>query len=143
MFGMGRILAIDYGNKRVGLAVSDPQQIIAGKLDTVATHTIWDFLQEYFQKEQVDEVVVGYPLQLNNTASEAVVYINPFLKKFKMIYPDLKLELIDERFTSRLAAMTMLEGGLKKKDRQNKGMVDAISATIILQSYMERKRNTL
>ncbi len=143
MFGMGRILAIDYGNKRVGLAVSDPQQIIAGKLDTVATHTIWDFLQEYFQKEQVDEVVVGYPLQLNNTASEAVVYINPFLRKFKMIYPDLKLELIDERFTSRLAAMTMLEGGLKKKDRQNKGMVDAISATIILQSYMERKRNTL
>jgi putative holliday junction resolvase len=87
--------------------------------------------------------VVGYPRKLNNTASEAVVYINPFLKKFKMIYPDLKLELIDERFTSKLAAMTMLEGGLKKKDRQNKEMVDAISATIILQSYMEQKRNKL
>jgi putative holliday junction resolvase len=140
---MGRILAIDYGNKRVGLAVSDPQKIIAGKLDTVPTHTIWDFLREYFIKEQVDEVVVGYPRKLNNTASEAVVYINPFLKKFKMIYPDLKLELIDERFTSKLAAMTMLEGGLKKKDRQNKEMVDAISATIILQSYMEQKRNKL
>jgi putative holliday junction resolvase len=140
---MGRILAIDYGKKRVGLAVSDPQKIIAGKLDTVSTHTIWDFLREYFQKEQVDEVVVGYPRKLNNTASEAVVYINPFLKKFRMIYPDLKLELIDERFTSKLAAMTMLEGGLKKKDRQNKEMVDAISATIILQSYMEQKRNKL
>jgi putative holliday junction resolvase len=140
---MGRILAIDYGKKRVGLAVSDPQQIIAGKLDTVATHTIWDFLQEYFNKEQVDEVVVGYPRKLNNTASEAVVYINPFLKKFKMNYPDLKLELVDERFTSRMASMAMLEGGMKKKDRRNKEIVDAISATILLQSYMEQKRNKL
>jgi len=138
---MGRILAIDYGKKRVGLAVSDPQKIIAGKLDTVATQTIWNFLQEYFQKEEVDEVVVGYPRKLNNTASEAVVYINPFLKKFKMNYPDLKLELVDERFTSRMASMAMLEGGMKKKDRRNKEIVDAISATIILQSYMEQKRN--
>jgi putative holliday junction resolvase len=140
---MGRILAIDYGKKRVGLAVSDPQKIIAGKLDTVATVTIWDFLQEYFQREEVDEVVVGYPRKLNNTASEAVVYINPFLKKFKMNYPDLKLELVDERFTSRMALMAMLEGGMKKKDRRNKEIVDAISATILLQSYMEQKRNKL
>jgi putative holliday junction resolvase len=138
---MGRILAIDYGNKRVGLAVSDPQKIIAGKLDTVATHTIWTFLQEYFQKEEVDEVVIGYPRKLNNTASEAVVYINPFIKRFKMNYPDLKLELVDERFTSRMASMAMLEGGMKKKDRRNKEIVDAISATILLQGYMEQKRN--
>ncbi len=138
---MGRILAIDYGKKRVGLAVSDPQQLIANKLTTVATTDLWRFLQSYFQKEQVDEVVVGYPLQLNNTPSEAVVYIDPFLKRFKRSYPGICLELIDERFTSGMAFKAMIEGGVKKMARRNKEMVDAISATIILQSYMEQKRN--
>ena len=138
---MGRILAIDYGKKRVGLAVSDPQQIIANKLATVATHTIWDFLQTYFRNQQVDEVVIGYPLQMNNTASEAVVYINPFIKKFKTKFPGIPLETTDERFTSKMAFQTMIEGGIKKMARRNKEMVDAISATIILQSYMEQKRN--
>jgi putative holliday junction resolvase len=138
---MGRILAVDYGKKRVGLAVSDPNKMIAGKLATIATHEIWDFLHKYIQQEQVDEVVVGYPVQLNNQPSEAVVYINPFLKKFSKMYPDIKLETIDERFTSRMAIMAMIEGGMKKKDRQKKDIVDAVSATIILQSYMERKRN--
>ncbi|MDD2381550.1 MAG: Holliday junction resolvase RuvX [Mariniphaga sp.] len=137
---MGRILAIDYGRKRVGLAVSDPQQIIANKLATVATHSLWDFLQSYFHQEQIDEVVVGYPLQMNNNASEAVLYVNPFIKQFKAKYPEVKLELVDERFTSKMAFQTMIDGGLKKKARQNKAMVDAISATIILQSYMEKKR---
>lgn len=140
---MGRILAIDYGRKRVGLAVSDPQRIIAGKLATVETNSIWDFLKEYFEKEQVDEVVIGYPRQLNNTASEAVVYINPFIRKFRTAYPDIRLETIDERFTSRMASMAMIEGGVKKMGRRNKEMVDAISATIILQGYMEQKRNGL
>lgn len=134
-------MAVDYGKKRVGLAVSDPQQIIANKLATVATHTLWDFLKSYFQNEQVDEVVVGYPRQLNNKPSEAVVYINPFLKKFKEKYPEVVIEIIDERFTSQMAMQTMIDGGVKKMGRRNKALVDAISATIILQSYMEQKRN--
>ncbi len=140
---MGRILAIDYGRKRVGLAVSDPQKIIANKLATVATHTLWDFLQTYFINQQVEEVVVGYPLQMNNTASEAVVYINPFLKKFKERYPEIKLEIVDERFTSKMAQRAMIDGGLKKSTRRNKELVDSISATIILQGYMEQRRNRI
>ena len=137
---MGRILAIDYGRKRVGLAVSDPARIIATKLAIVPTHALWDYLATYMAVEQVDEVVVGYPLQMNNTASEAVVYINPFLKKFRQKYPGMKLELADERFTSKMAERTMIDGGMKKMARRNKEMVDAISATIILQSYMEQQR---
>ena len=137
---MGRILAIDYGKKRVGLAVSDPGKIIANKLTTISTPSIWDFLKTYFSTEQVDIVIVGYPLQMNNTASEAVVFINPFLKKFKEKYPDIKLELADERFTSKLAERTIIEGGIKKMARRNKELVDSISATIMLQSYMEQLR---
>ena len=133
---MARILAIDYGRKRVGLAVTDPLQIIANRLTTVSTHTIWDFLKEYFQKENVETVVVGYPKQMNNEASEAVRYINPFLKKFQKTYPNLKLEIIDERFTSKMAFQTMIDSGLSKKKRQNKALVDEISATIILQTYL-------
>jgi putative Holliday junction resolvase len=138
---MARILAIDFGRKRVGLAVTDPGQIIASKLTTVPTHTIWDFLKDYFLKEAVESVVVGYPKQMNNEASEAVRYINPFLKKFQKIYPDMKLEIMDERFTSKMAFQTMIDGGLKKHKRRDKAMVDAISATIILQDYLEYKRN--
>ena len=138
---MARILCIDYGRKRVGLAVTDPGQIIANRLTTVPTHTLWDFLKSYFEKEEVETLVVGYPRQMNNEASEAVRYINPFLKKFQNVYPTIKLELFDERFTSKMAFQTMIDGGLKKKQRQNKAMVDAISATIILQNYLEQKRN--
>ena len=138
---MARILCIDYGRKRVGLAVTDPGQIIANRLTTVPTHTLWDFLKSYFEKEEVETLVVGYPRQMNNEASEAVRYINPFLKKFQNVYPTVKLELFDERFTSKMAFQTMIDGGLKKKQRQNKAMVDAISATIILQNYLEQKRN--
>jgi len=137
---MGRILAIDYGRKRVGLAVTDPTQTIANRLTTVATHTLWNFLEEYFQKENVETVIVGYPKQMNNQASEAVTYINPFLKKFQLTYPDMHLEITDERFTSKMAFQTMIDGGVKKQKRQNKAMVDAISATIILQNYLEQKR---
>jgi len=138
---MARILSIDYGRKRVGLAVTDPGQIIANRLTTVATHTIWEFLKTYFEKEKVETIVVGYPRQMNNEASEAVRYINPFLKKFQKVYPEIKVELIDERFTSKLAFQTMIDGGLKKKQRQDKAMVDAVSATIILQNYLELQRN--
>ena len=137
---MARILSIDYGRKRVGLAVTDPGQIIANGLDTIPTHTIWDFLKVYFEKESVETVVVGYPKQMNNEASEAVRYINPFLKKFQKVYPEIKLEILDERFTSKMAFQTMIDGGLKKQQRQNKALVDKISATIILQSYLEKKR---
>ncbi len=138
---MGRILSIDYGKKRVGIAVTDPGQIIASRLTTVATHTVWDFLQTYFQQEEVELVVVGYPRQLNNKASESVRYINPFLKRFQKIYPELKLEIFDERFTSKMAFQTMIDGGVKKQKRRDKAMIDGISATIILQGYLEQQRN--
>ncbi|WP_167619909.1 Holliday junction resolvase RuvX [Maribellus sediminis] len=138
---MARILCLDYGRKRVGVAVTDPGQIIANRLTTVATHTLWDFLKEYFAKEKVETLVVGYPRQMNNEASESVRYINPFLKKFQKDYPDIRLELFDERFTSKMAFQTMIDGGLKKKQRQDKAMVDAVSATIILQGFLEQQRN--
>ena len=138
---MARILAIDYGRKRTGIAVSDPLQIIANRLTTIPTHNIWEFLEKYFQNEEVEIVVVGYPKQMNNEASEAVKYINPFLKKFRIKYPGIKLEILDERFTSKMAFQTMIDGGLKKQKRQDKALIDSISATIILQSYMEKNRH--
>ena len=137
---MGRILAIDYGKKRVGLAVTDPMKIIAGKLTTIPSHQIFDFLKEYFLKEDVEKIIIGYPLQMNNEASEAVVYINPFLRRFQKLYPDMPIEQVDERFSSKMAFQTMIDAGLKKKDRQNKGMIDAVSATILLQSYLEQQK---
>lgn len=140
---MGRILAIDYGRKRTGLAVTDPLRIIATRLTTIPTHTLWDFLKDYFNKEKVDIVVVGYPKQLNNEASEAVTFINPFLKKFQMVYPGVQLELTDERFTSKLAFQAMIDGGVKKEKRKDKAMVDGISATIILQGYLEQLKNKI
>lgn len=137
---MGRILAIDYGKKRVGLAVTDPLQIIATRLDTISSDKIWSFLENYFQRETVEKVLIGYPVQLNNMPSEALNYINPFIKAFTRKFPGILIELVDERFTSRLAQRAMLEGGLKKSERQNKALVDGISATIILQSWLEQKR---
>jgi putative Holliday junction resolvase len=139
---MSRILAIDYGRKRIGLAVSDPLQLIANRLTTIPTYEIWDFLSDYFMKENVETIVVGYPRQMNNEASDAVRYINPFLKKFQIKYPEKKLELQDERFTSKMAFQTMIDGGLKKQQRKDKSMIDAVSATIILQGYLEQKRNS-
>lgn len=138
---MARILAIDYGKKRVGIATTDPTQLIANSLTTVSTHLLWDFLTEYFKKEQVEKVVVGYPRKLNNEPSEAVNYINPFLKSFQKKFPEIQLEIFDERFTSKMAFQAMIDGGVKKQKRRDKAMVDAISATIILQYYLERKRN--
>lgn len=140
---MSRILGIDYGNKRVGIAVTDPLQIISNKLTTVAAHEIFNFLSDYFKKEQVEEIVVGYPKQLNNQPSENVKYVVPFVNKLKKLYPDKKIVYMDERFTSKIALQTMIDGGLKKKQRQDKELVDAISATIILQSYLEFKNSNI
>jgi putative Holliday junction resolvase len=136
---MGRILAIDYGRKRAGIAVTDPMQIIANGLTTVPAASIIDFLKEYVVKEQVDAFVVGYAKQLNNTDSESMVYIRPFVNRLKKVFPDMEVHMVDERFTSKIAHQTMLDGGLKKKKRQDKALVDTISATIILQSFMEQK----
>lgn len=138
---MPRILAIDYGKKRTGLAVTDPLQLIANRLETVPTHEIWKFLSDYFNKEEVNTVVVGYPRTMNNEASEAVRYINPFIKKFQQKYPEIEIELFDERFTSKMAFQAMIDGGIKKEKRKDKAMIDAISATIILQGFLEQKRN--
>ncbi len=138
---MGRVLAIDYGRKRVGIAVTDPLKMIANKLTTVSAHEVFNFLSDYFLKEKVDLVVVGYPKTLRDEPSESIRYINPFLKQFQKKFPEVKLELVDERFTSKMAFQTMIDAGLKKKDRQNKELVDAVSATIILQFYLEQQRN--
>jgi len=137
---LGRILAIDYGRKRVGLAVSDPMQIIASNLTTVSAHDIFTFIKEYTDKEKVDTFVVGYAKQMNGQDSESMVYIKPFVKQLQSKYPTIPVEMVDERFTSQMAFQTMIDGGLKKKARQNKALIDSISATIILQSYMERRK---
>ena len=133
-------MAIDYGRKRVGIAVTDPLKIIATGLKTVHSKDIFDFFKEYFSKENVEAVVVGYPRQMNNQASESVRFINPFIKKLRKEWPDMLVEIQDERFTSKMASQAMIDGGLKKKDRQNKALVDEISATIILQSYLGRRK---
>lgn len=138
---MGRIMAIDYGRKRIGIAVTDPCQIIANSLTTVAPHQMMAFLDDYFRREPVDVVVVGLPKQMNNTESESMQYIRPFLAAFRRRFPNIPLEMYDERFTSVLAHKALIEGGARKKQRQDKAIVDAISATIILQSYMEARRN--
>ena len=137
---MGRLLAIDYGKKRTGIAVSDPLQIIANGLTTVETSRLFDFLHDYMQKEEVSIIVVGLPKQMNNELSENIRRIEPFVNRLRKLYPNLQIEYFDERFTSKMAHQSMIDGGLKKKDRQNKALVDEISATIILQGYMESKR---
>jgi len=134
---LARILAIDYGRKRVGLAVTDPLRIIANSLPTVTTQDLFSFLEKYFAGEPVDTIVVGYPKQMNNMPSEAVIFVDPFIKKLRKTWPDKTVVLMDERFTSKMAFQTMIDGGVKKKDRRNKELIDAISATIILQSYMD------
>ena len=137
---MSRILAIDYGRKRTGIAVTDPMQIIANGLTTVPTGELMDFLLDYMKREKVERIIIGHPKQMNNQDSESMKYIVPFVNRLKKVLPDVPLEMVDERFTSVLAHQAMLGGGLKKKDRQNKALVDEISATIILQSYLESKR---
>ena len=134
---MGRILAIDYGTKRTGIAVTDPLQLIANALTTVRSCDLLQFLTDYFAKEQVDRVVIGMPKNLNNQPSKNAQYVKIFEKQFQKAFPTIPISEVDERFTSTIAHQAMLAGGMKKKDRQNKEVVDSISATIILQSYME------
>lgn len=137
---MSRILAIDYGKKRTGIAVTDVLQIIANGLTTVPTSGLMDFILDYVGKEPVERIVVGYPKQMNNEDSENMKRITPFVNQLKKKLPGIPVEFVDERFTSVLAHQAMLDGGLKKKARQNKALVDEISATIILQSYLESKK---
>lgn len=134
---MGRILAIDYGTKRTGLAVTDPLRIIPGALDTVPTHTLTDFLSDYFKKEQVDVIVVGYAKNMDNTDSASMKQIHPFVKRIQKLFPDKQIVMHDERFTSVLAHKAILDSGIGKMARRDKPLVDRISATIILQSYMD------
>lgn len=136
---MARILAIDYGQKRVGIAVTDPDQIVASGLTTVKSIDIIDFLQDYFNKETVERVIIGEAKQMNNTDSESMQFINPFIKKFEKAFPDMPLQKMDERFTSILAKETILQSGVNKKKRQDKALIDKVSATIILQSYLEQQ----
>lgn len=136
---MGKILAIDFGKKRTGIAATDELQIIASGLTTVNTDDLIPFLKDYISKNQVELFVVGKPKQMNNTDSESEALILPFLKKLKNQIPQIPLLRIDERFTSKIALQTMIDGGLNKKQRRNKALVDEISATIILQSYLYNK----
>ncbi len=137
---MGRILSIDYGRKKSGLAVTDPLQLIANGLTTVPSHELFDFLVKYMQEEDVERIVVGYPTQNSGEESESMKYIKPFVNRLKKNFPDLSIVWVDERFTSKIAFRAMIDGGLKKKARRNKALVDKVSATIILQTYMEQNR---
>jgi len=138
---LGRYLAVDYGTKRCGIAVTDPTGMIASPLSTVPTHTLIDFLASYFKQEQVDLVVLGYPRKMNNQDSESLIYIREFEKKFRKTFPDMRLEWMDERFTSGMAMQAMISGGMKKSERQKKENLDRISAAIILQSFLEKEEN--
>lgn len=137
---MGRLLSIDYGKKRTGIAVSDPLQIIANGLTTIATAQLFEFLDDYLKKETVSVIVVGLPKQMNNDPSENMKRIEPFVNRIRKLYPHIPVEYFDERFSSKMAQQAMIDGGLKKKDRRNKALTDEISATIILQGYMESRR---
>ena len=136
---MSRILAIDYGQKRVGLAVTDELKLIANSLATVPSKDIFVFLKDYLSKENVECFVVGEPKQMNYTVSESAKFIEPFVKKLAKTFPDIPVERMDERFTSKMASQAILQSGLKKKARQNKALIDKVSATLILQSYLKFK----
>jgi len=136
---MARILAIDYGTKRTGIAITDELQIIASGLTTVNTKEIFSFLKTYTSKEQVELFLVGEPKQMDNTASESEVFISKFLDKLEKRFPNIPVKRVDERFTSKMAFQTMIDSGLKKNQRKNKALVDEISATLILQSYLYSK----
>lgn len=136
---MGRILAIDYGQKRVGLAVTDELKIIATALATVPSGEVMTYLKKYISGNAVECFVVGEPKQMNNTASESAKYIEPFIRRLRSEFPEIPVERVDERFTSLIATQTIRNSGAKKKDRRDKSLVDTVSAVIILQSYMESK----
>ena len=134
---MGRIMGIDYGRKRTGVAVTDPLQIIAGNLATVPTHTLMQFIKDYIAREQVDRIVIGQPTQLNGQPSESMKYITPFVNRLRKELPEMPVVMYDERFTSTIAHQAMIDGGMKKSDRRDKARVDTIAASIILNDYLQ------
>jgi len=138
---MARLLAIDYGKKRTGLAVTDKEKIIASPLKTIATKDLEAFLIEYTAKEDLEAIILGYPRKLNNQPSDLVKQLDPFINRLKKLFPGIDLHLVDERFTSSIAQRAMIEGGMKKSERQKKENIDKISASLILQSYLEQIKN--
>ena len=134
---MGRILGIDYGRKRTGVAVTDPLKIVAGNLATVPTHTLMQFIKDYIAREQVERIVIGQPTQLNGEPSESMRYITPFVNRLRKELPEMPVVMYDERFTSTIAHQAMIDGGMKKSDRRDKPRVDSIAATIILNDYFQ------
>ena len=134
-----RIMAFDYGTKRIGIAVTDPLQIIATALTTVHPEDIWTYLKDYLQGEQVETFVVGKPLQMDGTDSESAQHVIGFVRRLKREYPTIQVVEVDERFTSKMASSAIAQSGMKKNKRQNKGLVDTVSATLILQTYMDTK----
>ncbi len=136
---MARIICLDYGGKRTGIAVTDPLQIIATALETVTTNDLISFLKKYFQSEEVELILIGYPLNLNNSPTHATALVNAAIKKIKQSFPQIPIQKIDERFTSQMASRAMVEMGMKKKDRQKKENTDIIAATIMLQEYLQNK----
>lgn len=140
---MARILGIDYGRRRTGIAVTDPLQIIANGLETVPTHTLMQYIKDYTAREQVERIVIGLPRQLNGEPSESMRYITPFVNRLKKEMPDMPVTMYDERFTSTIAHRAMIDGGMKKSDRRDKGRVDSIAATIILTDYLQSVKGGL
>lgn len=138
---LGRIIGIDYGTKRVGLAVTDPTQTIANGLKTIPVNELMNFLISYVERENVVEFVVGYPKKMNNLPSESAIFVDRLLKQLRVEFPHIPVELMDERFTSKIAFQTMIDGGLRKKKRRDKAIIDTISAALILQSYLDRRSN--
>lgn len=136
---MARLLALDYGTKRVGIAITDELQMIASGLCTVRAHDCMDFLKDYLSKESVSAIVMGLPKDLNNQKTDATPYVKGFAKQLRKQFPELEVHYVDERFTSKMAFQSMIDGGLNKKLRQNKALVDEVSATLILQSFMEQR----
>ncbi len=140
---MGRILSIDVGQKRIGLAVTDPAGIIATPLETLHIKDIWEYLNNYIHENEVRQAVIGFPLQNNGSQSDSMRFIAPFIKRFRTLFPETDLIMYDERFTSVMAKAAIREAGVTKKVRQDKALVDMISATILLQSYMESVNNNI
>ncbi|NCD69403.1 Holliday junction resolvase RuvX [Mucilaginibacter agri] len=134
-----RVMAFDYGTKRIGIAVTDPLQMIANSLDTIHPLHIIDYLKKYLQTEQVERFVVGEPKQMDNTPSQSAHHVKGFVNLLTKTFPEIPIDMVDERFTSKMASAVILQSGINKKARQNKGLVDNISATILLQSWLERK----
>lgn len=137
---MGRLLSIDYGKKRTGIAVSDSLRLIASGLTTIPSQELIWFLKDYFAKEEVDEIVLGYPLNLDGKPTDITAKVEKIYRQLQKLFPDKKVQLLDERFTSKMASQAIARGGGKLKHRQDKGLIDKISATIILQDYMERQK---